>query len=253
MSNTSLRVEAGSLFEQDAMTAFATYASLSHAFNLPSLPQLCNANPALETLRLVAGQRPVGKTHAAYDSKLPRGLKHKAPSGGNAYKHALHTDEFKKFRPIAVDSAALGIIDLTAEDNDEDFCGAGLCDADALAAGLRRVHPKRACHYYSWFGLSGVVGTLLERNSPSERHRIWDAFLSWSKGYPRYDEAENVEIVERARRKVLAGVPMPGLQLLGRIVEHDNMPSGSAPLPQTGVKRKTRSASPPSGQACPSE
>ena len=28
-------------------------------------------------------------------------------------------------------------------------------------------------------------------------------------------------------------------------VEHDNMPAGGAPLPQTGMKRKTRSASAP--------
>eukprot|EP00929_Paragymnodinium_shiwhaense_P121741 TRINITY_DN9411_c0_g1_i1.p1 TRINITY_DN9411_c0_g1~~TRINITY_DN9411_c0_g1_i1.p1 ORF type:complete len:683 (+),score=157.39 TRINITY_DN9411_c0_g1_i1:65-2113(+) len=105
-------------------------------------------------------------------------------------------------------------------------------DVEIFEKLLKLLHPSRASQYWSWFRLSGVTFTLLERHQddPEARARIWAAHHSWSSAFDAYDAEENKRKVEEAR-----GRRVSGLGLLQRLAKFDN-PGMEIILPQRGYE-----------------
>jgi hypothetical protein len=84
---------------------------------------------------------------------------------------------------------------------------------------LRCLHPERACQWWSWFRISGVTHTILEKygKDAEARRRIWRAHNAWSSQYSDFDAQENIDMVEKCRGKRVSGLP-----LLMRLVRFDN-------------------------------
>eukprot|EP00746_Dinoflagellata_sp_MGD_P005264 gnl/MRDRNA2_/MRDRNA2_110201_c0_seq1.p1 gnl/MRDRNA2_/MRDRNA2_110201_c0~~gnl/MRDRNA2_/MRDRNA2_110201_c0_seq1.p1 ORF type:complete len:618 (+),score=94.58 gnl/MRDRNA2_/MRDRNA2_110201_c0_seq1:244-1854(+) len=84
---------------------------------------------------------------------------------------------------------------------------------------LQMLHPARASQFWSWFRISGVTYSMLERyNDDSDaKDRIWQAHRNWSRSYHRYDDEENVDSVLRS-----SGKRVSGLQLLVKLAKWDN-------------------------------
>ena len=87
LSETSFQLQPGWPFEKDPLTAFASYASLAHALDLPTLSKLCGKNQALQRVEERCPRRSIHKV-------LAPGLKTAAPS--NSDMNVLYIDCFRK-------------------------------------------------------------------------------------------------------------------------------------------------------------
>eukprot|EP00439_Symbiodinium_sp_Y106_P059494 s537_g8.t1 len=95
---------------------------------------------------------------------------------------------------------------------------AGLTQLERYETCMERLQPERACDWWSWFRVSGVTSTMLDKYQDDDvaRQRIWDTHCRWSSQYPNFCEQENLEIVMKAQER-----RTPGVKLLVEVLEHD--------------------------------
>jgi len=185
------KLEPEDCFRSDPLAVFAGRIEQDYALELPPVSQLLRNN---EVLR----HHHETKRWQIMASSVTPG----APSDGvSPQDQALLYD-------LGFQRKDGGTIDL-----------AGLSDLEQFEQTLRYIHPDRASQWWSWFRISGVTCKMLQRyaHDPEARRRIWEAHFAWSRSYPGFDAAENVDMVENAYGKRISGLP-----LLMRLVHFDN-------------------------------
>ncbi|CAE7719030.1 unnamed protein product [Symbiodinium pilosum] len=167
-------------FYGDELTYFASYAQPAYALKLPSMEQLTTWNPSIAL--------------ASEESKAAR--------------NSFQREDTNLFDPQFRQDSAARALDL-----------AGLTTLERYEACMQMLHPDRACDWYSWFRISGVTATMLNRYDHDDlaRKRIWNAHCEWSCNYPNFCEQENFEVVLQAQQKVT-----PGIKILLELLRHDN-------------------------------
>jgi len=177
----------GRMFRDDPLTCFASRAERGYALQLPPPPKLLEWNADLR--------------HQVQTSAAQHIVSAERPGTANPMDLAnLYLTRFQ--RPDG------GIINL-----------AGLTDLEIYEEALHLVHHERASQFWSWFRLSGVTYSMLQRykGNAEKTKRIWDAHNEWSRTYAKYDVVENIKMVERC-----AGRRVSGLRLLEKLVCFDN-------------------------------
>lgn len=174
-----------SFFQNDQRSCFASYVDPDWALNLASVDELLQHNDELRSL------------HQTHMNRMPISM------GGTA----SHQDQLCLYDPVFQRRGG-GFLDF-----------AGRPDLEVYQDALKWLDPERAKQWWSWFRISGVTFTLLEKyqDNPDAREKIWRAHFQWSSRYENFSEAENVYQVERSRGKRVSGLP-----LLQRLVRFDN-------------------------------
>lgn len=184
------RLEPEDYFRRDQLTCFAGYVDTDYALELPALSKLLEWNEELQICHEKQSQR----VFASRDTR---------DSISSVYDQTtLFVERFQMRHRGA------SRLDL-----------AGLTPLEQFEACLQHLHPDRAADWWSWFRISGVTYTLLEKYRADDvaLARIWKAHMDWSSSYVWFDETENVETVMKASDR-----PVSGMSLLFKLARHDN-------------------------------
>lgn len=172
-------------FRNDPLTCFAGYVNPDYTLALPPVQRLLECN---EELRQIIE------------------------------KHSERVTSCQASRLPSLDLTNL-LLDNFQTSHTGKLSLAGLTPLQQYEVCLKHLHPDRASHWWSWFRISGITFTLLDKYSHDEEamQQIWQAHFKWSSQYDWFDEDENVEIVLKARGRSASGM---GLLLI--LVRHDN-------------------------------
>mmetsp|Transcript_18530 Transcript_18530/g.58048 ORF Transcript_18530/g.58048 Transcript_18530/m.58048 type:complete len:480 (+) Transcript_18530:3-1442(+) len=184
---TSLEPE--SWFRGDPLTCFAGHVEPYYALDLPNVQRILEWNPELRDLHMTH-QRHVGDAAVEGPRQIsPQDLA------------SLYMESFRQ-------RAVGGFIDF-----------AGMTDLEQYEAALEWLHPDRASQWWSWFRISGVTCSMLERyeDNRAAQDRILRAHMRWASAYPTFSEEENLDMIRNS-----AGRRVSRLHLLLNLVRFDN-------------------------------
>lgn len=183
------RLEPEGHFRDDPLAAFASRVNEDYALELPPTARLLEWN---EELRFF-NERQQSLVSAA---------------NGGTMGQVSPQDMANLYTPTFQTGRSGGILDF-----------AGLSDLEQYEVAMQHLNPDRALQWWSWFRMSGVTYTMLDRykDNADARKRIWKAHFAWSSKYPGFCEDENVNSVMKCQ-----GSRVSGLQLLFQLVRFDN-------------------------------
>lgn len=178
------RLEPETIFRGDPLACFAGHVDRHYALHLP---------PPARLLELNEEVRHFHEEQLNRVRKWPEGI-------SDLDMNNLYVADFHQ--------CGGGTIDL-----------AGLADYEKYEVALQLLHPDRASQFWSWFRISGVTFSMLEKYSGNREatNRIWDAHFEWSRRYPYFDQTENVDQVMKCSGRKVSGLP-----LLMKLLEFDN-------------------------------
>jgi len=176
--DTATRMEPEEPYWGDDLTCFASYVKPEYALELPSMDEIVERNPLVKSILQDSAA-------SSFDRR----------EDASIFSPDFQTQSGPKFLDLA-----------------------GLTQLERYETCMERLQPERACDWWSWFRVSGVTSTMLDKYQDDDvaRQRIWDTHCRWSSQYPNFCEQENLEIVMKAQER-----RTPGVKLLVEVLEHD--------------------------------
>ncbi|CAE7247432.1 unnamed protein product [Symbiodinium natans] len=189
--DTVTRMEPEEPFWGDELTYFASYVQPDYALELPSMEQ-------------ISGWYPCVAQHAQ-DTCVGLGwgiIRLLAQRDMIYFDRDKISHEFARPIPqeVCADDANLFSREFCRDAGPKSLDLAGLTMLERFEKCMRLLHPERACDWWSWFRISGVTKTVLDRydHDDAARQRIWDAHCEWSSNYPSFSEEENFQVILQA-------------------------------------------------------
>ncbi|CAE7287853.1 unnamed protein product [Symbiodinium necroappetens] len=176
--DTATRMEPEEPYWGDDLTCFASYVQPDYALELPCMNEIAERNP-------LVGRILQDSAHSSF----------------------LRREDNSIFSPDFQTQLGPKFLDL-----------AGLTQLERYETCMELLQPERACDWWSWFRVSGVTSTMLDKyhDNDAARQRIWDTHCRWSGQYPHFCEQENFEVVMKAQER-----RTPGIKFLVEVLEHD--------------------------------